>query len=222
MLNGSEIWHEVPVVVVDFETTGIDTEKDAPVEIGIARFDGGELSASWRSFVNPGKPIPEAASAIHGITDDQVADAPLLGAAVSEAIRAGYFDGAAPCAYNAPFDRAFFRKCPVPYGELAFQHPWVWLDPLVVIRHIDKWVGGKGRHKLQTTCRRHGVPLTDAHSAAADAEAVGRLLYSNAFRDALGDLTLLELLKRQEARRAKQEADFQRWKAAQPPMETGA
>ena len=220
MLTGSEIWHEVPVVVIDFETTGISPETDAPVEIGIARFDGGTLSASWRSLVNPCMPIPEAATAIHGIKDADVVDAPLLGAAVSEAIRAGYFDGAAPCAYNVPFDRAFFRKCPVPYHALAFQLPWVWLDPLVIIRHIDRWISGKGRHKLEAVCRRHGVPLSDAHNAAADAEATGRLLYCDAIRDRLGDLPLLELLKRQESRRGKQEADFQRWKAAQPPMET--
>ncbi len=113
-------------------------------------------------------------------------------------------DGAAACSY------------------LELETAWPWLDPLVIVRHVDRFVRGTGRHKLTAVCERRGITLEGAHRATADAEAAGRLLYSPDIRAALGDQTIGEVLRRQTIRAAEQDADFEAWRARQPKQEGAA
>ena len=65
-----------PIVFFDLETTGVDITHDRIVEISIIKVmpDGQEIERSRR--VNPGIPIPAEATAIHGITNEMVANEP--------------------------------------------------------------------------------------------------------------------------------------------------
>lgn len=65
-----------PIVFFDLETTGVDTSRDRIVEISMVKVmpDGTEIVKTRR--LNPQMPIPKEATAIHGITDDDVKDEP--------------------------------------------------------------------------------------------------------------------------------------------------
>lgn len=65
-----------PICFFDLETTGINVAKDRIVEIAILKVypNGNKESHTWR--VNPERPIPLESSAIHGITDEMVANEP--------------------------------------------------------------------------------------------------------------------------------------------------
>ena len=65
-----------PICFFDLETTGINISKDRIVEISILKVfpDGKEESSTW--LVNPEMKIPAVVTAIHGISDDDVKDAP--------------------------------------------------------------------------------------------------------------------------------------------------
>ena len=65
-----------PICFFDLETTGINVAKDRIVEIAILKVfpNGNKESYTWR--VNPEMPIPEATTAIHGITNEMVANEP--------------------------------------------------------------------------------------------------------------------------------------------------
>ena len=65
-----------PIVFFDLETTGVDTAKDRIVEISMIKVmpDGEEITRT--RLINPQMHIPEAATAIHGIKDEDVKDAP--------------------------------------------------------------------------------------------------------------------------------------------------
>ena len=65
-----------PLVFFDLETTGLNVGKDKIVEISMLKVmpDGEEISRT--ELINPGIPIPEECSAIHGITDEDVCDKP--------------------------------------------------------------------------------------------------------------------------------------------------
>ncbi len=67
---------ERPIVFFDLETTGTSVTHDRIVEISIIKVypDGSETVHTRR--VNPGMHIPEEATAIHHITDQDVADQP--------------------------------------------------------------------------------------------------------------------------------------------------
>ena len=65
-----------PIIFFDLETTGVDTARDRIVEISMIKImpDGEEITRTRR--LNPGMPIPAEATAVHGITDEDVKDAP--------------------------------------------------------------------------------------------------------------------------------------------------
>jgi DNA polymerase-3 subunit epsilon len=65
-----------PIAFIDLETTGINITTDRIVELAIVKIspDGSKLVK--RKLINPLMPIPASSSAIHGITDDMVKDAP--------------------------------------------------------------------------------------------------------------------------------------------------
>jgi DNA polymerase-3 subunit epsilon len=213
-------WHTLPVLVWDVETTGVDPATDAIVQVGCALYVDGELAGSACSLVNPGRPIPEAATAIHGITDAMVADAPGAFAAIGKVAAAADPNvlDAAGCAYNATFDAAFLSAATRGGYGGSLEMTFPWLDPLVMVRVADKFVKGKGRHKLEAACKRRGIEISGAHNAQADAIATGALLFT--FRKTLGDLTICEVLRRQENHRVSQEREFEEWRSKQPPLET--
>ena len=77
-----------PLIVFDLETTGTNPAEDRIVQLAIVRFEpnlkpaGRRRPQRPRSFVrnfHPDRPIPEAATAVHGIGDEDVADAPPFG-----------------------------------------------------------------------------------------------------------------------------------------------
>lgn len=65
-----------PIVFFDLETTGVDTTKDRIVEVSMVKVmpDGDEIVRT--RLINPQMHIPEDATAVHGITDDDVKDQP--------------------------------------------------------------------------------------------------------------------------------------------------
>lgn len=65
-----------PICFFDLETTGIDVAKDRIVEISIFKVypNGNKESKTW--LVNPTIPIPPQTTAVHGITNEKVANEP--------------------------------------------------------------------------------------------------------------------------------------------------
>ena len=65
-----------PLAVFDLETTGIDVEKDRIVQLAIIRVEPYGTRRTFETLVNPERPIPPEATAVHGIKDADVRDAP--------------------------------------------------------------------------------------------------------------------------------------------------
>jgi DNA polymerase III subunit epsilon len=212
MLDLSQPWSSLPLVVLDFETDGVDPRLCMPVSVAAIRYENNIEVDYFYSLLNPGRPIAEEAIAIHGITDDQVVGAPILHDVVPRLAQLG--DGAVPCAYNAEYDRTILHRLTAEHDQALaacpmFDPAQLWLCPLVVIRDVDRYVKGKGRHRLETTCVRWHVPLDGAHNALADARATAGLLFRLVEGGKISRQTPLErLLAHSEARREKQAADF--------------
>jgi len=202
-------WAGTRLAIIDFETTGLSPETDRIVEVGIACFANGELTALKHWLVNPGMPIPEQARAVHGIGDEEVRDAPPFEQIAVELTEV--LGGHLPVAYNAGFDRAFFhaelqRAGLALRGEgiaPACDSEVVWLDPLVWVRELYR--DDKSR-KLTDIAARLGIALERAHRAASDAETTGRVLLALADRM---PVTYNEVIGLQAQYAARQEIDLQ-------------
>jgi len=65
-----------PIAFIDIESTGVDRENDRIIELAVVKvFPDGTRETKCRRF-NPGIPIPAGATAVHGITDADVAGLP--------------------------------------------------------------------------------------------------------------------------------------------------
>lgn len=100
------------ITVVDVETTGVDPAVDKVVELAAVYRSPNQLGCNWKStLVNPGRPIPPEASAVHHIRDRDVAEAPALSGAW-ELINT---PDEAWAAHNAAFDRGFLPPVEQPW-----------------------------------------------------------------------------------------------------------
>jgi len=65
-----------PIAFIDIETTGINVSSDRIVEISVLKIDPNGIEDWISTKINPETPIPPRSTAIHGITDADVAEAP--------------------------------------------------------------------------------------------------------------------------------------------------
>ncbi|MEA4910035.1 MAG: DNA polymerase III subunit epsilon [Chloroflexi bacterium] len=96
------------IVALDIETTGLNPESDAIIEIGAVRFNGSRVEAEWSTLINPGRPIPPAITQLTGISNEMVRNAPPIKAVLHELVD---FVGDAPVlGHNVRFDLAFLQR----------------------------------------------------------------------------------------------------------------
>jgi len=110
-----------PVVVLDTEATGPNPRADRIVEIACVKISPGGERSQWVRRVNPGVPIPPAASAIHGIRDEDVAGVPPFREIAAEL--AAFLEDCDLAGYNitgfdVPILRLEFLRAAVPF-EIA-------------------------------------------------------------------------------------------------------
>ncbi len=212
----SRNWTDLPLVVIDFETTGTDPETDRVLEIGMVGFDGTRKVAFREGLlVDPQIPVPEDARKVHGISDEELAGAPTFAEVLPTVLQR--LEGRLPVAYNAAFDRGFLHaevarlSGQVTEGLLppALRPEVVWLDPLVWAREILK---DQKSRKLTEVAAHFGIPLEQAHRAAGDAEATGHVLAALA-PNMPGPYG--EIVRLQGRYGAFQEAELMQWKRFQ-------
>lgn len=91
--------------VIDVETTGFSPVRDRIVEVACVLIDGREIAATWSSLINPRREIPPYASAVHGIFQRDVLDAPDLPSVTPALLQ--LCAGRTIVAHNARFDLGF-------------------------------------------------------------------------------------------------------------------
>jgi DNA polymerase-3 subunit epsilon len=157
------------LAVLDTETTGLDPGRgDGLVEVAWVALDGGEIGETWSTLVNPGRPIPPDASAVHGITDLMVRDAP--GPAVVAAEIESRCAGRTLVFHNAAFDLPFLAALLRAGGRGPLLHPV--LDTLGLARGL----GDPGSNSLGALASRFKLEPETAHRALGDALTAARLL----------------------------------------------
>lgn len=158
-----------PIIFFDLETTGTDISKDRIVEICYIKVlpDGREVEYSKR--VNPGMHIPESASAVHGIYDDDVKDCPAFKEIAREI--AAEFEGCDIAGFNS-------NRFDLPLLAEEFLRAQVDID-LSRMRAIDVQVLYHKREPRTLSAAYKfycGSELENAHSALADTRATYEVL----------------------------------------------
>ncbi|HEX7834253.1 MAG TPA: exonuclease domain-containing protein [Pseudolysinimonas sp.] len=203
------------LAVFDLETTGVDTDTSRIVSACIAVLEpDGTLQSQWNWLADPEVEIPEGAAAVHGITTElaraEGRTAETVAGEITATLRTLLALGIPLVVYNAPYDLSLLdRECRrhriEPLGS-----PSPVIDPLVIDKAVDRF--RKGKRTLVAAAERYGVNLDDAHDAAADAIAAGRVAQAIArtFPDEV-DVPFADLHGRQQIWYAEQAASFQQY-----------
>jgi len=156
--------------VFDCETTGVRPGEDEIVSFALVLLDAdGSKVGRFSSLARPSKPIPSAATAVHGIRDEDVADAPAFAQTAGRLL--GLLEGRVFVAHNASFDldmlQHSFRTLGISY------HPGAVACTLQAFRLIEPLAAN---HRLASLCQRHDIVLADAHDATSDVLATAALV----------------------------------------------
>jgi DNA polymerase-3 subunit epsilon len=180
-------WPHRELLAFDLETTGVDPWVDVPVSFALVTMRRGRPRRSVVALVDPGRPIPAGATAVHGVTDERVASEGLsltdALAVIADALVDASARGVPVVGMKLDFDLTIVdTQLRLATGrgleERGFRAPV--LDALVLDRQADRY--RRGPRTLSDLCRHYGVGLAHAHDAAADATAAAAVVRALARR----------------------------------------
>jgi len=108
-----------PLAVFDIESTGLNKKTDRIIDLAIVRIHPGGEQDAHAFRVNPERPIPKDSSDVHGITDEDVKDAPTfrdIAPRVAELLHDCDFAGFNVLRYDAPLLLEEFARVGVPFS----------------------------------------------------------------------------------------------------------
>lgn len=148
-------------IVLDVETTGLDYKKERIIEFAAVRLENGVIKAKYETLINPQQHIRKSSMAVHGITEEMVADQPTE----EEAMPAIFeFIGEHPIvAHNAIFDYNFLNESSKRlYGKPIENQR---IDSQFLFKEVYPEFESHGLENLMT---KFGVEFDLRHRAMAD------------------------------------------------------
>jgi DNA polymerase-3 subunit epsilon len=160
---------ERPLAVLDLETTGTDPQKDRIVEISVLRVEADGQSRQWTQRVNPGIPIPPEATAVHHITNADVANEPPLEKVADEVL--AILDGCDLAGFN--IKRFDLRLLYVELGRVGRQ---LSLEGRSMVDAMEIFHTYEPRDLSAAVRFYCGREHESAHTATADVQATADIL----------------------------------------------
>jgi len=181
---------DIPLVALDFETTGMDPREDAIVSIGMVPFDLRVIRPAAGRYwvVKPPRPLQGASIAFHRITHSEVERAPPIAAILDELLSAltghlvvVHYRNIERPFLNAAVTAARGEHCLFPVIDtMALEARWERQGPL---RSIKRLFGIQQRSiRLADSRGRYGLPHYSSHHAKVDAMATAELFQAQMAR----------------------------------------
>lgn len=180
-------------IVLDVETTGLDYKKERIIEFAAVRLENGVIKDSYETLINPKQHIRKSSMAVHGITEEMIADQPTEDEVMPKILE---FIGEHPIvAHNAIFDYNFLNESSKRlYGkQLENQR----IDSQFLFKEVYPEFDS---HGLENLMLKFGVEVGTRHRAMADtvglAEAYPKLkkLYEKKYDWQLKQIDNIEYL----------------------------
>lgn len=151
-------------VVIDTETTGASASFDRIIEVGALVVENGKIVKEFETLLNPGGPISPFITALTGIRDRDLENAPTFYEFADEIHE--LFSGAVMVAHNARFDYAFLKH------EFRRINKTFSPKQLCTVRLSRMLLPDLPRHNLDTLIEHFQIKVDSRHRAMGDARAV--------------------------------------------------
>jgi DNA polymerase-3 subunit epsilon len=180
---------EVTFAVIDLETTGMAPGQSRIIEVGAAKFQGGECLGTFQTLVNPGCEVPLFITMLTGITEAVLVPAPPIEEVLPALLE--FLGDAVLVGHNLRFDTAFVDAALVATGRRRLHQPRV--DTLALARRL---MGDDvPNRRLATLARFFRTDTEPTHRALDDVLATAAVLHGLLERAAtFGILALDDLL----------------------------
>lgn len=155
------------LAIIDLETSGTSFNSSV-IEIGILRIEDGTCVETYRSTVNPGRPIAPWITSLTGITDEEASSSPYFEDVIDDVDR--LLADAIFVAHNVSFDYGFIER------EFARQSRR-FLSPRLCSAQLSRRLYPQyRRHSLAHLIERHGMFILERHRAFDDAYALWQFI----------------------------------------------
>ena len=156
------------LIILDTETTGLDHKTEKIIEIAAAKMVNGEVTETFTSLVNPEKPIRHSSFLVHGITDEEVADAPKMPEVLPKFLE--FVGDCTYVAHNALFDYSFINEAMKEHLGQKFTNPRI--DTFEMYRSVFP---DDPSHGLSSLLARFKFPPEVKHRALDDTLNLARV-----------------------------------------------
>lgn len=160
---------DLPVVVFDFETTGLDGKTDRIIEIGAVKYEARREVARFSSLVHPGRPVSDEITQITGITNEMLEGQPPI-AEVLPAFH-DFLRGCVGVAHNAEFDTGFLVA---ESARLGIQCDYVIVCTLRMARELVK----TERKNLDALAAHYRLTFESRHRSIGDILVTAAVLWN--------------------------------------------
>ena len=159
-------------IIFDTETTGLSAPSgDRLVEIGCVELvNRVETGRTFHAYINPGRPMPSEAEAVHGLTDIFLSDKPPFHDVCEQLL--DFVEDSPLVAHNASFDFGFLNH------ELGLcGRPVICTSRMVDTLTLARQRFPGAKHSLDALCTRFGVDrsLRVKHGALIDAQLLAQV-----------------------------------------------
>lgn len=154
-------------IVLDVETTGLDYTKERMVEFAAIRLENGKMKDRFETLINPEQHIRKSSIAVHGITEDDVKDAPTEAEVMPMILD---FIGDYPIvAHNVIFDYSFINEASLRTTGNPITNARI--DSQMMFKEIYPDLESCGLESLMT---KFNVEFSTRHRAMADTEGLAK------------------------------------------------
>ncbi|MGL5437011.1 MAG: 3'-5' exonuclease [Lachnospiraceae bacterium] len=193
-------------ISVDLETTGLNPKLDKIIEIGAVKVIDGQIREQYHTLVAPRRSLDEEVTALTGINDQMLADAPAIEDCIGAFLE---FAGELPLlGHHVIFDFSFLKRAAVNHN-LVFKRKGI--DTLKLCR---RFMPEEEKKNLESACSYFGIRRELAHRAMADASDTHRLYcvlyekYGAGEPDAFLEKDLIYKVKKEQNATKKQKEDL--------------
>ena len=166
--------------ILDIETTGGKYNEEGITEIAIYRFDGQQVTDRFISLINPEQPIQPFVVNLTGINNEMLRNAPKFYEIAKRIVE--ITQDCILVAHNAKFDYRILRT---EFRRLGFEYE---RKSLCTVELSKKLIPGLPSYSLGKLVRSLGIPLSDRHRAAGDAQATIKLFKMLLVKDVEKDI----------------------------------
>ncbi len=158
----------IPLVVFDFETTGLDSSQDRIIEVGAVRLENFQIVDEFSNLIQPGIRLTDEVTKITGITEDMLVDQPLWSHVLPNFLK--FLDGAILVAHNAEFDMGFLRNSCAREG---YQLEWPAFCTLKMARQALPELESRS---LDALAKHYGFTFEARHRSIGDVKVTTSVL----------------------------------------------